>query len=46
MTRFLIEFVRVNERVLGSFTVAQLASVAVMLVGAWLLMGSRRAVAG
>lgn len=45
MTRFLIEFVRVNERVVGALTVAQLASVAVMLVGAWLLTGSRRAVA-
>ena len=44
MTRFLIEFVRVNERVVGPLTVAHLASFAAMLVGAWLLAGSRRAV--
>ncbi len=44
MTRFLIEFVRVNERVLGPLTIAHLASVAAVLVGALLLAGSRRAV--
>lgn len=44
ITRFLIEFVRVNERVLGPLTVAHLASVAAILVGALLLAGSRRAV--
>ena len=43
MTRFLVEFVRVNERVLGPLTVAHLASVAAILVGAALLAGSRRA---
>lgn len=44
VTRFLIEFVRVNERVLGPLTVAHLASLAAILVGVLLLAGSRRAV--
>jgi len=44
MTRFLIEFVRINERVLGPLTIAHLASVAAILIGALLLAGSRRAV--
>jgi phosphatidylglycerol---prolipoprotein diacylglyceryl transferase len=36
--RFAIEFIRVNERVLGIFTVAHLASLAAVIVGAGLLM--------
>jgi phosphatidylglycerol:prolipoprotein diacylglycerol transferase len=40
--RFAIEFLRVNERVLGIFSVAHLASLAVVAVGAVLLIGSRR----
>lgn len=45
MTRFLIEFIRVNERVVGPLTVAHLASLAAILVGVLLLAGSRRRVA-
>ena len=40
-TRFLIEFVRVNERVLGPLTVAHLASLAVAAAGVGLLASSR-----
>lgn len=36
-TRFLIEFVRVNLRVLGPFTVAQIASALAVIAGVWLL---------
>ena len=36
--RFAIEFIRVNERVFGIFTVAHLASLAAVIVGAGLLM--------
>jgi len=37
-TRFVIEFVRVNERVLGPLTVAQVVSFAVIAAGAGLLL--------
>jgi phosphatidylglycerol---prolipoprotein diacylglyceryl transferase len=37
MTRFLIEFVRVNARVMGPLTIAQLAAASAVIVGAWLL---------
>ena len=40
--RFAIEFVRVNERVLGPLTVAHLASVAVAAAGVALLVSARR----
>ena len=40
--RFLIEFVRVNVRVLGIFTVAHLASLMVVAVGVAFLISSRR----
>jgi len=45
-TRFMIEFVRVNERVLGPLTVAHLASLAVVAAGLTLLLpkGPRAAV--
>jgi len=36
--RFAIEFIRVNQRVFGIFTVAHLASLAAVIVGAGLLM--------
>jgi prolipoprotein diacylglyceryltransferase len=35
-TRFLVEFLRVNARVAGPLTVAQLASLAALAVGLWL----------
>jgi phosphatidylglycerol:prolipoprotein diacylglycerol transferase len=35
--RFLIEFVRVNAHVAGPFTLAQLFSVSIMIVGLWLM---------
>jgi phosphatidylglycerol---prolipoprotein diacylglyceryl transferase len=41
-TRFLIEFVRVNERVLGPFTVAHLASLAVIISGVALMLSKGR----
>lgn len=41
--RFLLEFIRVNIRVLGPFTVAQLCSGGVVVVGAVLLTVPRRA---
>jgi phosphatidylglycerol---prolipoprotein diacylglyceryl transferase len=41
LIRFLIEFVRVNERVLGALTIAHLASLAVIGAGAALLVRSR-----
>lgn len=40
-TRFLVEFLRVNERVVGPLTVAQLASLAALAAGAWLAMVGR-----
>lgn len=40
--RFAIEFVRVNERVLGPLTVAHLASLAVTAAGVALLVSARR----
>ena len=44
--RFLVEFVRAkDDRVLGHFTLAQAASVALALAGAWLLYRARNAVA-
>ena len=36
--RFMIEFIRVNERVLGIFSVAHLASLAAVVAGAGLLL--------
>lgn len=43
--RFLVEFVRAkDDRVLGGFTLAQAASVVVVLVGAWMLFRARTAV--
>ena len=42
--RFVIEFIRVNERVVGPLSVAHIASVVVMIVGAALLVGRRSAV--
>lgn len=41
-TRFLIEFVRVNEQVLGQLTVAQVASLAVAAAGVALLLSTSR----
>jgi phosphatidylglycerol---prolipoprotein diacylglyceryl transferase len=41
LIRFLIEFVRVNERVLGALTTAHLASLAAATAGAALLLRSR-----
>lgn len=41
--RFAIEFIRVNERILGPFTLAHLVSLALAIAGAALLAGSRRA---
>ena len=38
--RFGIEFIRVNERVIGTLSVAHIASIAVMIAGAALLFGS------
>ena len=43
-TRFVIEFVRVNERVLGPMTVAHLAARAVTAVGAALILSTGRSV--
>jgi phosphatidylglycerol---prolipoprotein diacylglyceryl transferase len=45
-TRFAIEFVRVNERVLGSLTVAHLASAVVAVAGVALLLTARRSSRG
>lgn len=42
LTRFLIEFIRLNERVVGPLTVAHLASTIAMFVGVALLTLSRR----
>jgi phosphatidylglycerol---prolipoprotein diacylglyceryl transferase len=42
LLRFAIEFVRVNVRVLGPFTVAHLVSLGLVLVGAVLLLTGRR----
>ena len=43
-TRFLVEFLRVNARVAGPLTVAQLASFAALAVGLWLSQSSRSSV--
>jgi phosphatidylglycerol:prolipoprotein diacylglycerol transferase len=44
--RFAIEFVRINEPVLGMLTVAHLASLAAIAAGVFLLRGRQDAVAG
>ena len=42
--RFLVEFVRAkDDRLLGAFTIAQLTSVVIVLIGVWLMMTWRRA---
>jgi phosphatidylglycerol:prolipoprotein diacylglycerol transferase len=41
--RFGIEFIRINERVIGSFSVAHLASLAVAAAGALMLLTARQA---
>jgi len=43
--RFLLEFVRVNTRVFGPFTVAHSFAAMVAIAGAAIVMGSRRAAA-
>ena len=40
--RFAIEFIRINERVIGVFSVAHLASFAAVVAGALLLLSSGR----
>ena len=40
-TRFLVEFLRVNARVAGPLTVAQLASLAALALGLWLSLGAQ-----
>jgi prolipoprotein diacylglyceryltransferase len=40
--RFAIEFIRINERVIGIFSVAHLASFAAVVAGAVLLLSSGR----
>ena len=40
--RFLIEFIRRNEDILGPFSLAQIVSVAMVAVGAWWLLRVRR----
>lgn len=40
--RFLIEFVRVNAPVVGPFTLAQLFSAAIMIIGLWLIQSERK----
>jgi prolipoprotein diacylglyceryltransferase len=40
--RFAIEFLRVNERVLGVLSVADVASIGVMVIGGALLLNNRR----
>ena len=39
--RFLIEFVRVNEHVVGAFTLAHLASLTAVAIGVWFVASSR-----
>jgi phosphatidylglycerol:prolipoprotein diacylglycerol transferase len=42
--RFLVEFVRAkDDRLLGSFTLAQLTSVLIIMIGTWLMLRWRRA---
>jgi phosphatidylglycerol:prolipoprotein diacylglycerol transferase len=41
-TRFLVEFVRTNPRVLGGLTEAQLVSLALVAIGGWQLLARRR----
>lgn len=43
--RFAIEFIRINERVIGSFSVAHIASLAVALGGAVMLLSARQTAA-
>jgi phosphatidylglycerol---prolipoprotein diacylglyceryl transferase len=43
--RFAIEFIRVNERVIGSFSVAHIASLAVAVAGALMLLSARQTAA-
>jgi prolipoprotein diacylglyceryltransferase len=40
--RFLIEFIRINARVLGPFTIAQIFSTAVVVTGLSLMFGNRQ----
>ncbi|MEO5742837.1 MAG: prolipoprotein diacylglyceryl transferase family protein, partial [Vicinamibacterales bacterium] len=40
--RFLIEFVRVNAPVVGPFTLAQLFSAAIVIIGLWLIQSERK----
>lgn len=40
--RFAIEFIRVNQRVLGPLTLAHLVSLGLVIVGVWLLASARR----
>jgi hypothetical protein len=42
MIRFAIEFLRVNERVLGARSVAHVASIGIMVIGGALLLDNRR----
>jgi phosphatidylglycerol---prolipoprotein diacylglyceryl transferase len=44
--RLLVEFVRVNAQVLGPFTLAQLISVSLIVVGVWLIITHAREEAG
>jgi phosphatidylglycerol:prolipoprotein diacylglycerol transferase len=44
--RFLVEFLRVNEQVVGPLTVAQLASLGAIAAGAWLALTKRRGLNG
>lgn len=46
LVRFGIEFLRINERVVGPFSVAHLAALAVVLAGVLLLRGARQPHAG
>lgn len=39
--RFLIEFIRINERVLAGFTTAQLSAGAIAAAGIWLMLSNR-----
>jgi phosphatidylglycerol:prolipoprotein diacylglycerol transferase len=42
LARFLVEFVRINPRVLLGLTVAQLVSLVLVLIGGWLLATARQ----
>jgi prolipoprotein diacylglyceryltransferase len=43
--RFAIEFIRINERVVGNLSVAHLASLAIAIAGAVMLATARRGTA-